>query len=174
MSKFYTFISDGVATSKLKMNEEFLSSSFLFIPYISAAMHNDVVSGTFFSPKDVYWHDPTGCVDKTKEVFLQRISMKMTNCLPCKALSTIYPSLHDFFVNVCGVCEIPPFRSYLQILLQLSAVALPSQAAYSVSALRPKIQVANYNGYHEGVTIIFFKYLFDDASCSVLFSRITF
>nr|XP_019705685.1 uncharacterized protein LOC105044003 isoform X2 [Elaeis guineensis] len=132
MSTFYTFISDGVATSKLKMNEEFLSSSLIFIPYISASMHDDVVSGTFFPPKDVYWHDPTGCVDKTKEAFLQHISMEMTNCLPCKALSTIYPSLRDFFVNVCGVCEIPPFCSYFQILLQLSAVALPSQAAYSV------------------------------------------
>ncbi|XP_038973841.1 protein NO VEIN-like isoform X1 [Phoenix dactylifera] len=132
MSKFYAFISDGVAASKLKMNDELLSSSFIFIPYVSTSMNNDVVSGTFFSPKDVYWHDPAGCFDKTKEAFLQRILMKTTSCLPCKALSTIYPSLHDFFVNVCGVCEIPPFRSYFQILLQLSAVALPSQAAYSV------------------------------------------
>ncbi|KAI3840267.1 hypothetical protein MKX03_010747 [Papaver bracteatum] len=40
--------------------------------------------------------------------------------------------LHDFFVHGCRVSQISPFRSYIQILMKLSDVALPSQAANAV------------------------------------------
>lgn len=134
MSKLYSFISDGVATAKVNMTEEFMTSYFIFVPFITTQISNNVGAGTFLSPKDLFWHDPTVCFDKIKEV-LQSIQRESSNSLPCKALSYAYPNLHDFFVKVCHVHEVPPFRNYLQILLQLSSVALPSQAANAVSAI---------------------------------------
>ncbi|KAJ1407274.1 hypothetical protein SESBI_24376 [Sesbania bispinosa] len=46
-----------------------------------------------------------------------------------KSLCNIYPGLHGFFVDECGVQETPPLHRYIQILVQLSTVTLPSQAA---------------------------------------------
>ncbi|URD78455.1 hypothetical protein MUK42_02484 [Musa troglodytarum] len=130
MSKFYTFVWDGVATSRLNINKEFISSCIIFVPFLNASTSKNATYGTFLSPKDVFWHDPTGCVDKVKEV-LQCIQKK-SDFLPCKMLSSVYPGLREFFVQVCHVHEVPPFGSYLQILLQLSSVTLPSQAAHAV------------------------------------------
>lgn len=134
MSKFYTFIWDGVATSRLNINKEFISSCFIFVPFLNTSTSKNATYGTFLSPKDVFWHDPTGCVDKVKEV-LQCIQKRKSDFLPCEMLSSVYPGLREFFVQVCHVHEVPPFGSYLQILLQLSSVTLPSQAAHAVSAL---------------------------------------
>ncbi|KAH7833599.1 hypothetical protein Vadar_008001 [Vaccinium darrowii] len=50
----------------------------------------------------------------------------------CKTLCNGYPSPQEFFVSECVVNEEPHLRSYLEILLQLSTVALPSQAANMV------------------------------------------
>ncbi|CAL9130952.1 unnamed protein product [Musa acuminata var. zebrina] len=131
MSKFYTFIWDGVATSRLNINKEFISSCFIFVPFLNTSTSKNATYGTFLSPKDVFWHDPTGCVDKVKEV-LQCIQKRKSDFLPCEMLSSVYPGLREFFVQVCHVHEVPPFGSYLQILLQLSSVTLPSQAAHAV------------------------------------------
>jgi len=134
MSKFYTFISDGLIRSKVKIDDEFTSSSFIFVPFLGNFRHSDTVSGLFLSPKELYWHDPTGCVDKTKELN-SLCSTKDNDSVPSKALSTIYPGLYDFFVNVCGVPKTPPCGSYLQMLLQLSSIAPPSEAGHVVSSL---------------------------------------
>ncbi|RWW56201.1 hypothetical protein BHE74_00037107 [Ensete ventricosum] len=134
MSKFYTFIWDGVATSGVNITKEFISSCFIFVPFLNTSASKKATFGTFLSPKDVFWHDPTGCVDKVKEV-LQCIQKKNSDFLPCEMLSSVYPGLHEFFVHVCHVHEVPPFGSYLQILLQLASASLPSQAAHAVSAL---------------------------------------
>ncbi|XP_020260578.1 uncharacterized protein LOC109836938 [Asparagus officinalis] len=132
MSKFYGFICDGLMKSNVKIDEEFTSSSFIFVPFLSTYRHNDALSGIFLSPKELYWYDPTGCVDKAKELLAFCSSTKDNESVPCKALATIYPCLYDFFVNVCGVPKTPPFGNYLQILLQLSSAARPSQAAHVV------------------------------------------
>ncbi|WOL09515.1 hypothetical protein Cni_G18268 [Canna indica] len=133
MSRFYSFISEGVSASRVNITKEFISSSFIFVPFAntSTSKPSDTTAGTFLSPKDLCWNDPTGCIDKTKEV-LQRTQRKHLDSLPCQALSIVYPGLHEFFVQVCHVHEVPTFGSYLQILLQLSSVALPSQAAPAV------------------------------------------
>ncbi|XP_073014216.1 protein NO VEIN isoform X1 [Typha latifolia] len=124
MSKFYTFISDGVASSKVNINLELISSSFIFTPFWGARS-TEVISGVLLSPKDVYWHDPTGCFDMTKEF----ISTKKNYSLLSKMLSAVYPSLHDFFVKACGVPDVPSLYGYFEILLQLSSVVSPLQAA---------------------------------------------
>lgn len=133
MSKFYTFIWDGIATSKGKVAQEFRSGACIFVPFANKSRHEDVISGLFLSPAEVYWDDPTGCVDRTKELVLRRTSIDEVNCSLTKTLAHIYPSLHDFFVNECGVHKIPPFCSYLQILHNLSSISLPSEAADAVS-----------------------------------------
>lgn len=130
MSKFYSFISEGVTASRMNMTKEFISSHFIFVPFIDTYGFPD---GTFVSSKDVFWYDPTGCFDKIREVLQcgQRVEV---DSLPCQCLSSVYPGLHDFFVQVCNVPEVPPFGTYLQLLQLLSSVALPSQAAQAVSS----------------------------------------
>ncbi|KAM1036684.1 hypothetical protein ACFX2C_031577 [Malus domestica] len=132
MLKFYTLIWNEMAASTEKIAEVFHSGPSIFIPYASSFRHEDVVSGTLLSPAEVYWHDSTSFVDQIREIHHQCSSAGVTHGSLIKMLCNFYPGLHDFFVNVCGVHEIPPLRSYLQILLHLSNVALPSQAASAV------------------------------------------
>ncbi|XP_074579426.1 protein NO VEIN [Curcuma longa] len=130
MSKFYSFISEGVAASRMNMTKEFISSHFIFVPFLDTYGSPDGTFGTFVSSKDVFWYDPTGCFDKIREVQCgQRVEV---DSFPCQGLSSVYPGLHDFFVQVCNVPEVPPFGTYLQLLQLLSSVALPSQAAQAV------------------------------------------
>lgn len=134
MSKFYSFISEGVAASRMNMTKEFISSHFIFVPFLDTYGSPDGTFGTFVSSKDVFWYDPTGCFDKIREVQCgQRVEV---DSFPCQGLSSVYPGLHDFFVQVCNVPEVPPFGTYLQLLQLLSSVALPSQAAQAVSSLK--------------------------------------
>ena len=80
------------------------------------------------SSKDLYWHDPTGC----SEMMDAFVSVKRT-MFPRRMLYAAYPRLHEFFTEICGVPKIPTTSDYLEILLQLSSVALPSQVANHVS-----------------------------------------
>lgn len=132
MSKLYSFISYEMVTSNRKIMSTLTSGAFIFVPYSAGSSYQDVVSGVLMSPEEVYWHDLTGSVDSVKGI-RPSTDLAGTTHGPCSnMLKSIYPGLHDFFVNDCGVQETPPFRNYLQILQQLSAVALPSQAAKTV------------------------------------------
>ncbi|XP_043719749.1 protein NO VEIN isoform X2 [Telopea speciosissima] len=131
MSKFYSFIWDEISTSKAKIAGNFSSGPSIFVPFVYPCKQDDIVRGMFLSPEEVHWHDLTGSVNRIEEV-LQHGSIVRTNCPISKTLSHLYPNLHDFFVHECGVCETPSFHGYLQILLQLSSVALPSQVANAV------------------------------------------
>lgn len=133
MSKFYKFIWNETGTLGQKIAKEFLSGPFIFVPCASGCKHEDVVSGMLLSPEDVYWHDSTRSVDQMKEILSQHESVGALDHPVSKTLCNLYPGLHDFFVNGCGVHEIPSFRGYIDILVQLSAIALPSQAANAVS-----------------------------------------
>ncbi|CAN6722643.1 unnamed protein product [Malus baccata var. baccata] len=132
MLKFYALIWNEMAASTEKIAEVFHSGPSIFIPYACSFKHEDVVAGTLLLPEELYWHDSTSCVDQIREIHRQCCSAGVTHGPLNKTLCNFYPGLHDFFVNVCGVHETPPFRSYLQILLHLSNVALPSQAASAV------------------------------------------
>lgn len=132
MCKFYTFLWNEMATSKQKIMEEFHSGPFIFSPIVAVSRHEDVVSGLFLSPKEVYWHDPIGSIDKM-DVYLQNSLANVVDCPITKTLCNIYPGLKNFFIDECGIHEYPPLCRYLQILKQLSAVALPSQASDIVS-----------------------------------------
>ena len=57
-----------MATSRPKITEELHSGSCVFVPYASGSSHEDVVPGMFLSPEEICWHDPTGCLDQTKEI----------------------------------------------------------------------------------------------------------
>ncbi|KAK1591395.1 hypothetical protein Q3G72_006995 [Acer saccharum] len=132
MSRFYTFIWNEMAASKDEIAEELLSGPFVFVPYTSGFRHEDVVSGVFLSSEEVYWHDTTGTIDLMKEMQPRWSSIGVTQLPLAKNVCNVYPGLHEFFVKKCGVHESPSFRSYLEILLELSTVALPSQAANAV------------------------------------------
>lgn len=132
MSKLYSFIWHEVAVSK-KLAQDFRAEPCIFVPYATGTRHEDAVSGMFLSPDEVFWHDPTGAMDQMKEMHPQDTSTSVAPGPLNKTLCNIYPGLHDFFVDICGVHENPPLPSYLQILQQLSSVTLPSQAAKAVS-----------------------------------------
>lgn len=135
MSRFYSLIWNEMASSKKTTAEEFHLQPFVFVPYDSSFRHEDVVYGTFLSPEEVYWDDSTFFVDQIKEIHSQCSSTFGSHGPVNKILSNFYPPLHDFFVDICGIHEIPPLRSYLQIMLQFSNAVLPSQAANAVSTL---------------------------------------
>ncbi|KZV48452.1 hypothetical protein F511_18258 [Dorcoceras hygrometricum] len=130
MSNFYTLIWKAMPLSKEQVIEELLSEPFIFVPYASCLSEDDDVPGSLLSPQDVYWHDTIGNMNQVKSTHFD-CDGKICE-FPRKMLCNFYPKLHDFFVNGCGVDESLPFRSYLQILLQLSAISLPHQAAERV------------------------------------------
>ncbi|KAG0447816.1 hypothetical protein HPP92_028133 [Vanilla planifolia] len=132
MLKFYTFIANGIASSSLKVIQELISDRFHICSILSSCKHIDSVSGMFILAKEAYWQDPTGCVDRMNELINLRTPIQEENNILCPALAYVYPGLHDFFVNVCGVPSTPPICSYYQILVQLSAIALPSHVAHEV------------------------------------------
>ncbi|KAM7485827.1 hypothetical protein LguiA_001836 [Lonicera macranthoides] len=156
MAKFYTFISNQMATSKQKIMENFGTGAFIFVPYSSGSKREDIVPGVFLTPQEVYWHDSTGSMDQMK-VLCPAASPDSTHRPFSKMLCNIYPSLRDFFVNECGVNQIPPFRSYLQILLQLSSIALPSQAAKTVLQVFVKWNDGYKSGLLNSEDIEYFK-----------------
>ncbi|KAM1596297.1 hypothetical protein ACFX1Z_031314 [Malus domestica] len=129
MFKFYSLVWNEMAPSKQIIMDEFHSGPSIFVPYQSGFSHEDVVSGVFLSPEEVYWDDSSNFIKAVRP----ECSSTAVNHIPLnKMLRNIYPGLHDFFVGHFGVHETPPFRSYLQMLLDLSNVALPSQAANAV------------------------------------------
>lgn len=119
-----------MSTSKQKIVEELHSGPFIFVPCASDSSREDAIPGAFLSPQEVYWYDSTGSMDQMELNDQDRVSDIASSLR--KMLRNFYPNLHDFFVNECGVDEIPPFLSYLEILLQLSTIALPHQAAKTV------------------------------------------
>ncbi|KAF5736629.1 hypothetical protein HS088_TW14G00776 [Tripterygium wilfordii] len=131
MSRLYTFIWNEMAASKQKVVEVFHSGSCIFVPFALGSRREDVVCGALLSSEEVYWHDSTGAADQVRDIDLSRV-VGVAQSPFSKSLCNTYPGLHDFFVNECGVNEIPPFHSHLQILLQLATVALPSQVAHVV------------------------------------------
>ncbi|KAK6161744.1 hypothetical protein DH2020_005125 [Rehmannia glutinosa] len=131
MSNFYTFLWKEMNLSKKKIKESLDSGPFIFVPCTSGCPYEDDVDGVLLSPKEVYWYDSTCSIDQTNSVHPE-CGTVMANRPLREMLCNFYPKLHDFFVDECGVDETPPFRSYLQILLQLSAIALPHQAAKKV------------------------------------------
>lgn len=98
MSKFYTFIADGIRASQLPAIKEFISSACIFVPSSSTSRYNDVIGGTLLFPKEVYWHDPTGCMEKAKEIIHFSTSKMEDKYVLCKELAILYPGLHDFFL----------------------------------------------------------------------------
>ncbi|XP_047947665.1 protein NO VEIN isoform X1 [Salvia hispanica] len=130
MSNFYAYLWKEMTHSKKKVIEELHSGPFIFVPDTCSYLNEDVLPGSLMSPRDVYWHDTIGSVDLIKSDHPECVSAFASSKI--KMLQNLYPHLHDFFVNECGVDESPPFSSYLQILLELSAIALPHQAAKQV------------------------------------------
>ncbi|KAK9138344.1 hypothetical protein Sjap_008938 [Stephania japonica] len=117
------------AVPQAKIAEVFGAGPSVFVPVTVDSRHHEVVSGIFLSPSEVYWHDSTGSMVETEKLIFQSSSVNETNCPLSRTLADIYQGLHSFFVQECGVHETPSFRSYVQILVQLSNNVLPSQAA---------------------------------------------
>lgn len=77
---------------------------------------SEVVPRVLLSPQDVYWHD----------------SIIYPRCGFSKRLSNLYPYLHEFFVNECGVNENSPLLDYLAFLHHLATVDTSLKAAKKV------------------------------------------
>lgn len=122
-----------MADSKQKITERLYALPFVFVPNQSGSRQNDMVSGIFLSHNDVYWNDSAGVLDEIKEISSQISGV--VESLRRKTLCNIYPGLHDFFVNGCGVPETPSFQEYLKILGQFAHYVSPSCAAKAVSYL---------------------------------------
>uniref|UniRef100_A0A0V0IZL0 Putative ovule protein n=1 Tax=Solanum chacoense TaxID=4108 RepID=A0A0V0IZL0_SOLCH len=128
MSRFYTFMWNTMNISERKVVEELRDAPCVFIPLKFGASLEDAVPGVLLSLKEVFWCDSTGSVDQVKMANTKFVQQHPVTRILC----SLYPGLHDFFVNRCGVDEFPHFHGYLQILLHLSAVALPLQEAKKV------------------------------------------
>ncbi|KAM3357024.1 protein NO VEIN-like isoform X1 [Capsicum galapagoense] len=132
MSRFYTFVWNRMNTSERKVVEELHDGPSVFAPSEFGVSLEDVVPGVLLSLKEVFWCDSTGSADQVKMVSTKFVQHTVQQHPVARILCNLYPGLHDFFVNRCGVDEFPHFHGYVQILLHLSAVALPSQVAKKV------------------------------------------
>lgn len=116
MSRFYSFIWNELGSSNQNSMVNLGSDeAFIFVPF-SSDSSSEIVPGVLLSPHEVYWHD--GLINPQIEL--------------SKMLSNLYPTLHDFFVNQCGVKENPPLVDYLALLCYLSTVDTPTKAAKKV------------------------------------------
>ncbi|XP_059632156.1 protein NO VEIN-like isoform X2 [Cornus florida] len=167
MSKFYTFVRNEMVTSKQKIAEELHSGPFVFVPYSCGSRHEDVVPGVFYSPQEVYWYDPTGCIDQMTEIH-PHSGLGLSNRSLNKTLRNIYPGLHYFFVYYCGVNEIPSSRSYLQILQELSTIVPPSQAAHMVFQVFLRWSDELKSGLLSSDDIVYLKECLLKLECTVL------
>ncbi|KAF0912690.1 hypothetical protein E2562_018941 [Oryza meyeriana var. granulata] len=131
MCKFYTFVSEGFAAATIDSKREFLSCSSIFTP-LNHARSSDPVPGKFLPPKDLYWHDPTGCSEIIITEKVISMNKKRMSMFPRRMLSSAYPNLCEFFTEACGVPKVPKTADYVDILLGLSNAALPSQVANQV------------------------------------------
>lgn len=122
-----------MADSKQKITEKLHTLPSVFVPHKIGSRQNDLISGIFLPLGDVYWNDSAGVLDEIKEISSQISSV--VESLHRKTLCNIYPGLHDFFVNGCGVPETPSFQEYLKILGQFAHYVSPSCAAKAVSYL---------------------------------------
>ncbi|KAG0499174.1 hypothetical protein HPP92_003865 [Vanilla planifolia] len=138
MSKFYTYISEELGKSDEKIIKKVKEDVSIFIPFSYNLDHMDVVSGAFMLPHQLYWHDPTGCLNRIREAGTSYIFANEGDYTPSITLDVLYSELHDFLVNVCGVYETPPSCHYFQILFHLSSIALPSEVALLVFKLMVK------------------------------------
>ena len=136
MTKLYTYIWNEMSISRQKIMDSLNSQAFIFVPH-SHTSTNEVVSGVFLSPHEVFWHDSTGSLEQLKSAD-PKVDQNLTNSPLSKMLCNVYPGLHYFFVTEFGVAENPPLLGYLQSLLQLSSTVLPSQTAKTV-------RVTNWN-----------------------------
>lgn len=137
MSRFYTFVLNEIRCIDAEL-EKFKSGPLVFLPSSKPSSQEDVVCGQLLAFHEVYWLDPTGCIERTEELVIQKgTSDGFLN----KTLGHLYPSLYEFFVEKCSIHKTPPSGSYLQILLDLVGVALPSEAADAVSVFRIKIML---------------------------------
>ncbi|KAF8116020.1 hypothetical protein N665_0024s0044 [Sinapis alba] len=130
VTRFYKFLWNEMADSKQKITERLYALPFVFVPNQSGSRQNDMISGIFLSHNDVYWNDSAGVLDEIKEISSQISGV--VESLRRKTLCNIYPGLHDFFVNGCGVPETPSFQEYLKILGQFAHYVSPSCAAKAV------------------------------------------
>ncbi|XP_030534760.2 protein NO VEIN-like [Rhodamnia argentea] len=129
MSKLYTFLWKEVDTSKKNILEDLISEPFIFFPSFCASAVDDVVLGSFLLPKEVCWHDSPELLNQMEEIDSESGAIGAKHSLLSRTLCNIYPGLRDFFVNICGVYDVPSFRNHFQNLLHLSTTVLPSQAA---------------------------------------------
>ncbi|CAN6347979.1 unnamed protein product [Urochloa humidicola] len=122
MSELYSL--SWKMVSSTEKPKHLISSIYIFLPFVNPPDQTEAVPGIFLSPAQVYWDDPTSCLD----LINKRDPKGFQTC----TISSLYPNLHDFFVTACGVLESPTSDEYFEILLQISHVKSPKEAAHAV------------------------------------------
>ncbi|KAJ7015719.1 hypothetical protein NC653_004883 [Populus alba x Populus x berolinensis] len=96
--------SETTFKARNKVSEAFRSGPFIFVPSKSGSNHKDLLPGVFLSAEDVYWHDPTGSMDRLeKDPFSGRVNkcysvpvkqdILSTAVLPSQAASAVFKVL---------------------------------------------------------------------------------
>jgi hypothetical protein len=107
----------------------------VFVPLMDDSNQESVTPGMFLLLDQVYWRDPTGCLDLLTKGTLSFTKIPVIDQMCFRALCQIYPNLHSFFVNECCVQTSPDFDGYLRILKHLASTALPSKVYKEVITL---------------------------------------
>ncbi|XP_071709029.1 protein NO VEIN-like [Rutidosis leptorrhynchoides] len=161
MSKFYTYLWNEMSILKQKIIDILNSEAFIFVPY-SFGSTNELVSGLFLSPNEVYWHDSiVSSIKSTNPFFDQSLNFS-------KMLCNVYPQLHYFFVNEFSVPESPPLRSYLQFLSHLSSQSFPAHASNTVFKVFQKWSDGLASGVLSSDDIDYMKKIMSDEKMKIL------
>ncbi|KAH9288605.1 hypothetical protein KI387_032722, partial [Taxus chinensis] len=128
MGRLYSFLWTRMDTCKEEVASHFQVNSYIFVPLTDESNPDDMAEGMFYSVDQVYWRDPTGCLDLLKKGAPPSDKLPFSHKMCLRALYQIYPNLHNFFVNGCCVQESPDFDGYVKILQNLSRIIQPSKA----------------------------------------------
>ncbi|KAL2634648.1 hypothetical protein R1flu_006127 [Riccia fluitans] len=120
MTRLYEFLWESFPAYKESILSVLGTQASIFVPLNWNRVHDEVQAGRFYPVKRVCWSDPT------RTLSLVTFDPETTLLLPVIPLSSVYHSLHDFFVGECLVQEKPNFDGYLEVLRRVAAEQPPS------------------------------------------------
>jgi hypothetical protein len=127
MGRLYSFLWTSMDTCRDEIVAHFRKNPSIFVPLMDDSNQESITPGMFLLLDQVYWKDPTGCLDLLAKGTLSSAKISATDKMCLRALCQIYPNLHGFFVTECCVQRSPDFDGYLRILKHLASIALPSE-----------------------------------------------
>eukprot|EP00253_Pinus_taeda_P027075 PITA_27075 len=127
MGRLYSFLWNSMDTCRDEIVAHFRMNPSIFVPLVDDLNQEAVTPGKFLLLDQVYWKDPTGCLDLLAKGTLSSAKSSAIDKMCLRTLCQIYPNLHGLFVNECCLQRSPDFDGYLTILKHLASIALPSE-----------------------------------------------